>query len=266
MNSIYFFNLPLLLIALITLVLIIVFNWLGHFYRQWQMKKYPGVELGHLGAIEGALLGLLTLMLAFSYGIVATRYEVGRQLIVDESKIVTVAINRCDLYPDSLLNGLHSDFKRYVEARINFFISGTNEDKIALSLKDGRNALDRIRGLVMSLPQNQDNHFRTLLMVPALDNMEDVALSSEAARRSRLPQIILWMLLLLTVASSFLVGFATTGNRRNLIMLAVFALMTTAAFYLVIELDHPRQGFINLDVEVKNIIDLRNFFLDETRH
>jgi hypothetical protein len=261
MSSIYLFQLPLMVIALITLVLIIIFNWLGQYYRRWQIKKYPGVEHGHLGAIEGALLGLLTLMLAFSYGIVATRYEVGRQLIIDESKVITTAVHRTELYPDSIRTQLQSDFKDYVETRINYYEAGIDEDKISVTMKDGRNALDRIRKLLMAQAQDQNSHTRTLLMVPTLDNVEDVAISEEAARLSKLPQIILWTLLIMTVASSFLVGFANTGNQKNLIMIAVFALMTTAAFYLVIELDHPRQGFINLDVEVKDIIDLRNLFM-----
>jgi hypothetical protein len=264
MASIYLFNMPLIVIALNTLVLIILFNWLGHYYRRRQLKKYPGVEPGHLGAIEGALLGLLTLMLAFSYGIAATRYEVGRQLIVDESKIFTVAVHRCDLYPDSIRNKLRNGFKNYVESRIIYFTAGIDEDRIAVTLKEGNQSLERIRKELIAVPQNQDNHFHSLLMIPALDNVEDVAISSEAARLSKLPQIILWMLLIMTVACSFLVGFVNTGNRKNLIMVAAFALMTTAAFYLVIELDHPRQGLINLDVEIQNIINLRNLFTENT--
>jgi hypothetical protein len=260
MNSIYLFQLPLMVIALITLLLIILFNWLGQYYRRWQIKKYPGMEHGHLGAIEGALLGLLTLMLAFSYGIVATRYEVGRQLIVDESKIITTAVHRTELYPDSIRNVLQSNLKDYVEARINYYAAGIDEDKIATSLKDGRNSLDKIRKQLMAIARDQSSPTRTLLMVPTMDSVEDVAISEEAARLSKLPQIILWTLLIMTVASSFLVGFANAGNQKNLIMIAVFALMTTAAFYLVIELDHPRQGFINLDVEVKDIIELQNLF------
>lgn len=260
MTSLSLFQLPLPLIALITLILITLCNWLGYIYRQWQLKKYPNLQHGSLGAIEGALLGLMTLMLAFSYGIAATRYETGRQLIVDESKIVTVAIHRCDLYPDSVRNILLANYKDYVESRITYYTVGIDQDKIDASLKDGRNSLDKIRAVVVGLAQNQANQFRSYLMIPALDNVEDVATSSEAARLSKLPQIILWMLLILTIASSFLVGFANTGNRKNVIMLAVFAVMTTAAFYLVIELDHPRQGFINLDVEVKNIYNLRNLF------
>ena len=113
----------------------------------------------------------------------------------------------------------------------------------------------------MTLAQDPNNNMRTFLMLPALDNVEEVAMSKEAARLSKLPPIILWTLLIMTVASSFLVGFGNTGNQKNLIMIGVFALMTTAAFYLVTELDHPRQGFINLDVEIKDIINLRNLFM-----
>lgn len=260
MNPIYIFQMPLIVIALITLTLIIIFNALGQYYRRWLMKKYPGADHGHLSTIEGALLGLLTLMLAFSYGIVATRYEVGRQLIIDESKIITVAVHRCDLYPDSVKNKLRFDFRDYIESRIHYFTDGVNEEKISANLKEGRSSLDKIRNLVTILAQDQNNSTRTVLMIPALDKVEDVAMSKEAARISKLPSIILWTLLIMTVACSFLVGFGNTGNQKSLIMIGVFALMTTTAFYLVTELDHPRQGFINLNVEIKDIVNLRNLF------
>lgn len=261
MNPIYIFQLPLIVIALITLALILIFNWLGQYYRRWQVKKYPAFEQGHLGAIEGALLGLLTLMLAFSYGIAATRYEVGRQLIIDESKIITTAVHRTDLYPDSIRNLLQNDFKNYVETRINYYEAGADEERIARTLENGRNSLDKIRKQLMIGAQDQNSNTRTLLMVTTLDSVEDVFLSKEAARLSKLPRIILWTLLIMTIACSFLVGYVNTSNRKNFIMIAVFALMTTAAFYLVVELDHPRLGFINLDVEIKDIINLRNLFL-----
>ena len=260
MGSLSLFQLPLFMIAMITLFLIIIFDWLGRRYRLIQMKKFPGAEHGNIGAIEGALLGLMTLMLAFSYGIAATRYETGRQLIIDEAKAITVAIHRSDLYPDSVRNLLIPLFKGYVESRIAYYQAGTDEDKIKNSLNEGVNYSDKLRKEVISFTRNPENRERSLLMVPALDNMEDLVISKEAARESRLPQIILWMLLILTVSSGFLVGFGNNGKRKNGIMVIGFAIMTTAAFYLVIELDHPRQGFINLDVEVQNILNLRNLF------
>jgi hypothetical protein len=253
------FQLPLFVIALVTLTLIIIFNVLGQYYRQWQLRKNPGTQPGHLGAIEGSLLGLLTLMLAFSYGIAATRYEVSRQLIIDESKIITQAVHRTELYPDSIRDELLGYLKDYVDTRINYYVAGANEEKVLASLKDSRTSLDKIRHLLMTIAKDENSHTWTLLMIPSLDNIEDIVLSKEASRLSKLPSIILWTLLIMAVASSFLVGFVNEG-RKNSIMIAIFALMTTAAFYLVIELDHPRLGFINQDVEIRDIISLRNLF------
>jgi hypothetical protein len=198
-------------------------------------------------------------MLAFSYGIVATRYEVSRQLIIDESKIITQAIHRTELYPDSTRDELRSYLKDYVNTRINYYMSGADEEKVLASLEDGKRSLDKIRHLLMTIAKDENSHTWTLLMIPALDSVEDIALSKEASRLSKLPPIILWTLLIMAVASSFLVGFVNEV-RKNSIMIAIFALMTTAAFYLVIELDHPRQGFINQDVEIHDIIELRNLF------
>jgi hypothetical protein len=258
-----FFQLPLLFVAISTLLLIVLFNWFGHKYRQHQVKKYPGLEHGNLGTIEGALLGLMTLMLAFSYGIVATRYENGRSIIIDEARDIEVAIHRCSLYPDSTRNILRDDFKDYVESRIYYYTAGVDFNEIGSSLKHSERMIGKIRTIVMRYSQNPENSERSLLMVPAVDNVEDMIISGEAVRISRLPQIITWLLLVLALAASFLVGFASSGKRKNLMMVAIFAIMTTGAFYLVIELDRPRQGLVNMDTEVKSIVNLRNMFTEE---
>jgi hypothetical protein len=260
MGEFSLFQLSIQMISLITLILIILFNWLGYRYRQAQIRLSPGEEHGNLGAIEGAMLGLMTLMMAFSFGIVATRYETARQVVVDESKAIAVAVHKCDLYPDSVRNLLKSDFKNYLEARISYFNAGANEEEIEASLRQSTLFSERIWKRVLDLSQNLDNRVRSELMVPALDNLDDIVIASEAARITKLPPIILWMLLILTVISSFLVGFGNKGKRKNLVMVAGFALMTTAAFYLVIELDRPRQGLVNIDAAVKSILNLRNLF------
>ena len=63
--------------------------------------KYPEVLKQTPGAIEGSVVGIMSLLLGFTFSFVVSRYEVRRQLIVDEMVSINTAIFRCDLFPDS---------------------------------------------------------------------------------------------------------------------------------------------------------------------
>ena len=70
----FLFQVPALLIALILFIIIFVLNWLGYRTKKRASQLYPNKELG-LGTGEGALLGLMALLLAFSFGMASTKYE-----------------------------------------------------------------------------------------------------------------------------------------------------------------------------------------------
>jgi len=68
------------------------------------------------------------------------------------------------------------------------------------------------------------------------------------------------MLIILIQTSAFLVGYSQKSKKRNLVMNYGFAVMISLALYLVLELDRPRRGIINLDSTEQKILDLREEF------
>ena len=92
--------------------------------------------------------------------------------------------------------------------------------------------------------------------------MIDIVSTREAGRKSIVPRIILYILFILTFLSSFLTGYGTKGHERRRVLVVAFALMTTLALYMVIDLDRPRQGFINLNSAQQEMINLRSNFIE----
>ncbi len=72
-----------------------------------------GQESG-LGAVEGAVFGLMGLLLAFTFSGAASRFEVRRQLIVQETNAIGTAYLRLDLLPAGDQPKLREDFRAYV--------------------------------------------------------------------------------------------------------------------------------------------------------
>jgi hypothetical protein len=112
--------------------------------RGIRMKREPAFESGGLGPLEGALLGLLSLPLAFTFNQSATDFATHPNLIVTASNAIEAAIWRADLYPDSMRAAFRRDFRDYIATRIDYYEARTDEDKI----RAVRHKADEISGRI----------------------------------------------------------------------------------------------------------------------
>src|SRR3954452_7878168 len=74
-----------------------------------------------LGAIEGAVFGLMGLLLAFTFSGAAGRFDARRQLVVEETNAIGTAYLRVDLVPPEAQPALRDSFRRYVDSRIELY-------------------------------------------------------------------------------------------------------------------------------------------------
>jgi len=252
-----FAGIPIYFLSAIIFVLILLFNWLGFKFKKWQLKKFPDRVSGSLGSVEGSMLGAMALLLGFTFSIAISKFETRKDVIVEEANDIGTAILRCDMYPDSVRNPLRADFKEYIETRIAYYTVGSDEEKIKLELEKAGEISNRIWKRVALQAQNRDNIAVTAQMIPAVNAMIDIVTTRDASRISKVPRLVLWVLLALVLISSFVLGSDYNGKKRNKILIFSYAVAMTITLCLIIELDRPRQGLINLDAIEQKIIDLR---------
>ncbi|MGI8583382.1 MAG: hypothetical protein ACR2KX_14370 [Chitinophagaceae bacterium] len=127
MTNSFLYNTPAVLIAFLLFAGIIIFHIFGFKVITYQKKKNPEFITTGLGPLEGALLGLLSLLLAFTFNKAASNYDTRRAFLVQESNDIGTALLRCDLYPDSIRQQLRKYFKDYITARIGYYEAGSDE-------------------------------------------------------------------------------------------------------------------------------------------
>jgi len=71
-----------------------------------------------LGAVEGAVFGLLGLLIAFTFSGAASRFDSRRGLIVEEANDIGTAWLRIDVLPTEAQPALRDKFREYTDARI----------------------------------------------------------------------------------------------------------------------------------------------------
>ena len=110
-----------LFIVIVALVLLSIEGGyrLGHYRRgrSEQEKDAP------VGAMVGSTLGLLAFMLAFTFGMAASRFDTRKSLVLDEANAIGTTYLRAAMLPDRRdeVRGLLRD---YVDARLEAVQSG----------------------------------------------------------------------------------------------------------------------------------------------
>jgi len=259
MNLSFIYNTPAGIIVLIVFIMMMISNWLG-FRVKLYYNSIPGLSLDESPSAEGALLGLLALLLAFTFSMSSSRYELRKQIIVEEANDIGTAVLRADLYPDSIRNLFRADFKKYVDSRIAYYDVGFDEKKIQTALANSNEISSRIWKRAAALGQDPRNLALTNQMIPAVNAMIDIVTTRDAARNAHVPDVILFVLFLLLITGSFIVGYGRKGKRTDWINILVFALMTALTVYLILDLDRPRRGIITLDTSEDKMVELRSMF------
>jgi hypothetical protein len=244
-------------LAAIIFIVMIAAYWIGCRVSQ----RFKGYFIDGFGPVEGSLLGLLALLLAFTFSMSAARYETRRQIIVQEARQIGTAILRADLYEPSEREAFRADFKEYVEVRIACHDAGFDDKMITRNLNQSVAISTRLWDRAARLGRNPSNFISSNQMIPALNSMIDTVTTRNAARHSTVPDAIIWVLFILCAISSFMIGINRKESKSSMLVVnTVFALMISACVFLIIDLDRPKHGLITTEEMNQNIIDLRGMF------
>src|ERR1700729_1348275 len=86
--------------------------------RQFHIRhKVPSESL----AIESAVFALFGLLLAFTFSGAVARYDVHRELVIDECNAIETAYLRLDLLPPQSQPQLRQFFRDYVDSRLHLY-------------------------------------------------------------------------------------------------------------------------------------------------
>jgi hypothetical protein len=206
-----------------------------------------GATVG-VGTLEGAVFGLLALLVAFAFSGAAARFETRRQLIIEEGNDIGTAYLRLDLLPLPAQPPLRDRFRQYVTARLEVY-------RQLPDVAAATQTLARATALQAELWTQAVQHSREpdahpdagKLLLPALNTMFDITTTRTAALYTHPPTIIFLMLVVVALASALLAGHGLAASkRRNWFHMVGFAAVITVAVYVILNLEFPRLGVVRV--------------------
>lgn len=230
---------------------------LGRFaHRRSEDEKESPVS-----AIAGSVLGLVAFMLAFTFSIVAQRYDTKKGLVREEANTIRTAWMRSDFLPEPDRSEAGRLLRQYVNARLEGVSMIQNRNAPVDHIKNVLAEADRIQRRLWEMAvvnaRKDMNSDVAALYLDSLNQLIEIHASRVAiGLQQRIPTPIWIVLAGLTFCGMVLVGYQTgiAGSKRSLArpFLAVSFSMVVA---LIASLDRPGSF---LTVSQRPLMDLRD--------
>jgi hypothetical protein len=201
-----------------------------------------------LGTVEAVTFGLLGLLLAFTFSGAAARLDTRRGQIVDEANALGTAWLRLDVLPSTAQPKLRDAFRKYTDSRISVYRTFSQSSLEAAQAEYTRSTALQQEIWTQAVAACRDNPSATVVVLPALNAVFDIAATRLAATQMHPPSIVYVVLALISLACGFLVGYemgaTEVASWPHVIMLALILSFT---FYVILDFEYPRLGFIRID-------------------
>jgi len=228
-------------------------------YRWGRRDTIRNAALSHEGvtSVEASAYALLGLLLAFSFAGATNRLENKRQLIVDEANAIGTAYLRLDLLPAEAQPPLRRQFKRMLDARIAAYEHRYDTARSDRALDEMSRAQEQIWSMTVAATNGSTT--ASLLVIPPLNTMIDLAAARRVALLTHLPRLIVGLLIGASILSGLLAGYAISKRmRRSWFHVVAYALLLALTVYTVLDLDQARFGLINIETSYGPLMELRN--------
>jgi len=198
-------------------------------------------------AIDGAVFALFGLIIAFTFSGAMNRFDRRRDQILVEANAIGTAYLRIALLPEKAQAPLRKLFRDYVSSRLATYRKLPDIDAAHAEYQRSLGFQNDIWAQAVASAGATGNPAVPQLVLPALNEMFDIATERLVATRTHVPGLILILLFGLALAVALVVGYATADSPRNWFRSVVFSAAIAATVYIVLDLEHPRFGIIRLD-------------------
>ena len=209
-------------------------------------RHNPEAAAGHSGSVQGAVLGLLGLLLGFSFAMAVGRYDLRRSLVVDEANAIGTTWLRADFLSAPHQKEVKELLKRYTRIKL--------EDGKAVTTLD---ATTRSRAEIARIQNALWSHADaaalekpspvTVSFITTLNETIDLDATCKAALSNHVPGAVWLLLLVVSGCGAWASGYGSgTGGLRSAFNQWVFPLLIGVVITLIADVDRPHRGLIGV--------------------
>ena len=240
-----------ILVAVFVLVNLVVYE-VGYRFGDRQKERDPDADDGASGLIVGAILGLMAFLLAIAMGMAADRFDNRRGLVLDEANTIYTTYLRAGYLSEPASSDSQALLREYVPLRI----ATSDPDDLAGAIARSEAIQTELWTIAEEVARTEGSDVTALYVEGLNEVIELHETRLVAALYARVPPTVLWLLVIGVILSLGLVGYnAGLARKRSPVIAFTLAISLGAVLWLVVDLDRPQDGLIN--VSQRPLMDLQ---------
>lgn len=255
-----------LFIVGVLFVSLIIAAELGFRIGRFFLRAIEKSAKSQINSFQASILGVLALLLGFTFSLSLQRYDTRSEAVINEANAIGTTMLRASLLPESVREETQNLIRRYLELRVQAgAISLDHVEERSAIVGESDRVLEMLWAGARQAASESPNPVTTGLFIQALNEQIDAFGSRDAALNRHVPEAVLFLLFGTLVLTASLVGYSSgvTGHRATFAAYILLLLIVLLVF-LVIDLDRPRRGLI--EVSQQSLMDLRSHLLFAGSH
>jgi hypothetical protein len=245
---------PLWLLVLLSIAGLFIALEAGYRAGQWRHAHSIDEKEQSVSAMVASILGLVALLLGFSFSLASSRFEARREVVLREANAIGTAYLRAKLLPAPHGERIQELLSQYIDARLR----GVDPKQLTSAIAESEKIHGQLWNETSLAAAEAPQSILVGVFIQSLNEVIDLhAERTMIALRSRIP-LTIWLslatLATLGVASiGYQAGIAATKRSPAMIGIVLSFIIVLG---LIMDLDRGREGFIRVGQQA--MIDLRH--------
>ena len=257
-----FYGYPSGAVALLILALMAIAMEAGFRLGTRARARTSATAKSQIETMQTTLLGMLALMLGFTFSISLDRFNSRSEALVHEANTIGTAWLRSSLLPEQPRVEARRAFAAYADTRAaTVTLTWERREERRTLNAEAQRLQARLWDQAAEAARSAPSPATTGLYVQSLNEMIDAHASLMAQVDRHVPELVLLLLFGAFVVSGGVIGYSAglAGQRPSRATFVMVALVVLLMF-IILDLDRPRRGIIEVNpqpiIDVKTQIDL----------
>jgi hypothetical protein len=202
---------------------------------------------GNISALEQSILGLLALIVGFTFLMALTRFETRREAVLNEANAIGTTALRARLLPEPHRTESLKLLREYAQIRIDYIPTGKSFAELPTVIDRSNEIQEALWQQVKGLSGRDNNMVPTGLFIQALNEMIDNQGKRLSALRNNIPSVVLLSLFAIAAIACGFAGYASGLDAlRTRLPAFITAFLVCGVIFVILDLDRPNIGFITI--------------------
>jgi hypothetical protein len=236
-------------IVVILFIAIIVLNEVGFRIGRFVQAHTDSETKSLTGSIQASILGLLALLLGFTFSMSMQRFDNRSMALIDEANAIGTAVLRIQLLPEEFRAEASDLFQEYIGLRVDvgqLDLTRTGEREVFNSrISDLQN---RLWSLAIAATEVDARPVTMGAFVNSLNAVIDSQGKRNALLQMQVPEVVLILLFIVFISSGGIMGYsAGLSGKRIFAPIVLVSILITLIVFIIIDLDRPKRGLIQVN-------------------